>query len=143
MQTVIQFLQTNRKVWSVTPGSSVEEAMLLMTDNNIGALPVIEAGKLVGIFAERDLVRKVILKGKSLSDTLIRDVMTTPVIYVRPNTTTEECMALMASKNIRHLPVLEEDKVIGVLSIKDVLKTVVTEQEFIIQQLEDYITVGT
>lgn len=140
-KTVRQILQNKgHTVWSIAPDASVYEALQLMAEKNIGALVVLEAGELVGIFSERDYARKVILKGKSSKDTPVREIMTPKVIYVRPNHTIEDCMALMTDKHIRHLPVLDNGRLVGIISIGDVVKAIISEQEFIIEQLESYIT---
>jgi CBS domain-containing protein len=118
----------------------VYEALDLMAEKNVGALLVLEEGELVGIISERDYARGVVLKGKTAKDTPVREIMTERVVYVRLEQTVEECMALMTDKRIRHLPVLAEGQLIGVISIGDVVKDVIAEQEFIIQQLESYIT---
>lgn len=131
---------SGRQVWSIDPDASVLEALRLMADKDIGALLVMQGGRLAGIFSERDYARKIILQGKTSRETCVRDVMTTPVIAVSPDQSIEHCMALMTNKHIRHLPVLEEDQVVGVISIGDVVKEIIAEQEFVIQQLENYIT---
>jgi len=141
MNTVREILRTKGpEVWSITPDATVYDALKLMADKNVGAVLVTDANHLVGILSERDYARKVILYGKSSKDTLIREIMTERVIYVRPEQTTEECMALMTDKRVRHLPVLEDDLVIGVISIGDVVKSIISEQEFMIEQLEHYIS---
>ena len=141
MNTVREILRTKGpEVWSITPDSTVYDALKLMADKNVGAVLVTDTNHLVGILSERDYARKVILYGKSSKDTLIREIMTERVIYVRPEQTTEECMALMTDKRVRHLPVLEDDLVIGVISIGDVVKSIISEQEFMIEQLEHYIS---
>ena len=126
-------------VWSVPPEASVYEAIKLMADKGVGALLVMEGQRLVGIVSERDYARKVILQGKSSWDTPIREIMTDKVFYVRPEQTVEDCMALMTAYRIRHLPVLDEDHVRGVVSIGDLVKALLSEQEVRIQQLEQYI----
>jgi len=108
----------------------------------IGALLVLDGGKLIGIMSERDYARKVILKGKSSLDTPVREIMTAKVFFIRPAQTVEECMALMTDKHIRHLPVMEGDKVVGVISIGDLVKATIEEKDFLIKQLENYITGG-
>ncbi len=140
MKSVRQLLEAKGyDVWSIAPDASVYEALKLMAEKDVGALLVMEGEKLVGIISERDYARKVILKGKSSMQTPVREIMTSKVISVRPDSTIGECMALMTDKRIRHLPVLEEDQVVGVISIGDVVKTIISEQEFLIQQLENYI----
>lgn len=141
MKTVKHILQAKgQKVWSIAPGDSVYDALSLMADKEVGALLVLEAGRLVGIISERDYARKVILKGKSSLDTPVKEIMTQKVICVRREQTIEECMALMTDKHIRHLPVLEGDAVVGVVSIGDLVKAVMEEKDFMIKQLENYIT---
>jgi CBS domain-containing protein len=130
------------KVWTIEAGETVLEALKLMSDRGIGAIVAVEKGAIVGIFSERDYARKVVLKGKASKDTPVREVMTTRVRYVQPTNTVEECMALMTGKKIRHLPVLFEGKLVGLVSIGDVVKAMISEKEFIIDQLENYITQG-
>ena len=115
------------------------DALRLMAEKEVGALVVLENERLAGIFSERDYARKVILHGKSSKDTPVREIMTAKVVYVRPEQSVEECMALMTDKRIRHLPVLQDQRVIGVISIGDVVKEVISEQRFVIEQLEQYI----
>lgn len=134
--------QKGREVCTVAPGSTVYDALALMAEKNIGALLVVEAGQTVGIFTERDYARQVVLKGKASKDTPVRDVMTPRVVFIRPEQTVEECMALMTDKRCRHLPVLEEGRLAGILSIGDVVKAVISEKQFIIEQLENYIASG-
>jgi len=140
MKTVRDILKTKRKeVWSVSPNSTVFEALKLMGDKEIGALMVMEGDKAVGIISERDYARKVILKGKSSKETLVKEIMTANMISVKPETTVEECMILITAKRIRHLPVFEKDKFVGIISIGDVVKSIISEQERLIEQLSDYI----
>jgi len=140
MKTVMQLLQTKgQDIWSITPDALVIDALKLMAEKRVGALLVLEAGQVVGIISERDYARKVSLLGKSSKTTPVREIMTQRVVYVRPEQTIEDCMALMTDKRIRHLPVLDHDQLIGVISIGDVVKAVISEQEFIIAQLENYI----
>ena len=127
-------------VWSMAPDAMVYDALKLMAEKNVGAVLVMDANRIVGILSERDYARKVILHGKSSKDTPVREIMTERVVYVRPQQTAEECMALMTDKRVRHLPVLEDDQVVGVISIGDVVKNIISEQEFIIEQLERYIS---
>lgn len=126
-------------IWSVTPDTTVYDALKFMADKNIGAVLVMEAGNLVGILSERDYARKVALLGKSAIDTPASEIMTDRVICVRPEESAEQCMALMTEKHVRHLPVFEDEQLLGVISIGDVVKATISEQEFIIEQLEHYI----
>src|SRR5262245_45010021 len=126
-------------VFSVKPTVTVYEAIEVMCEKNIGGLVIMDNGKMVGIFTERDYARKLILKGKSSKDTLIGELMTSNVITVNPDSTIEECMWLMSSKKFRHLPVTENGEVVGVISISDVVRTVINEQKSIIAHLEQYI----
>ena len=141
MDTVRNILQIKGNVvYTVSPESSVYEALETLEAKNLGSLVVLEEnGKLDGIFTERDYARKVILKGRSSKETLVRDIMTDSVVFVTPDTKIEECMELMTSKFIRHLPVLECDELIGIISIGDVVKYVINQKDFIIQHLEHYI----
>jgi CBS domain-containing protein len=111
-----------------------------MAQKNIGALLVLEHGRIVGMLTERDYARKVVLMARSSKDTPLREIMTTSVIYVRPDQTSEECMALMTQSRVRHLPVIEEGKLAGLISIGDLVKGIISEQKFIIEQLQHYIT---
>ena len=140
MKTVRQLLDSKgSEAISVAPDSNVLDALKLMAQREIGAVLVVEGARLVGIMSERDYARKVILKGKSSQDTLVREIMTERVMYARPEQTVPELMALMTSKRVRHLPVLEGERLVGVLSIGDLVKETISEQEFIIRQLENYI----
>lgn len=141
MEFVRQLLQhKDPDVWSVTPDTRVYNALKLMAEKNIGALLVMDTGQLVGIFSERDYARKVILKGKSSKNIPVTEIMSERVVAIRPNQTVDECMALMTDKRIRHLPVVERNKVVGVISIGDVVSAVISDKEFEIKQLENYIT---
>jgi CBS domain-containing protein len=141
MQTVRDILQVKgRATWSIGPKATVYDALQLMADKDVGALLVLEDGRLAGIFSERDYARKIILKGKSSRETAVREIMTERVISVHPEQTLAECMALMTNHRVRHLPVLEAGEVSGVISIGDVVKAIMTEQEFTIEQLEKYIS---
>ncbi len=140
MKTVNQLLEgKGENVWSANPQMTVYEALEMMSEKNVGALVVLEGEKMVGIFSERDYARKVILKGKSPMDTLVGEIMSRKVTCVRRDQSIEDCMALMTDKRVRHLPVLQDNRVVGVISIGDVVKDVISEQEFIIEQLENYI----
>ena len=143
MRTVERLLEAKGyDIWSITPDASVYEAVKLMADKAIGALLVLESGDLVGIISERDCARRVILKEREPKDTLVREIMTPDVISVRPDQTVEECMALVTAKRIRHLPVLAGGQLIGLVSIGDLVKDIISEQEFMILQLENYIKGG-
>ncbi len=141
MTTVSMILHVKGdEVWRVTPETSVFDALRLMAEKNVGALVVLEEGKLVGIFSERDYARKVILKGKSSKNTPVKEIMTGEVIDVAPDQSIDDCMALMTHKRVRHLPVLDGNQLVGVISIGDVVKTIISEQETLIEDLSDYIT---
>jgi CBS domain-containing protein len=140
MKTVNEILLAKaNKLLSISPVASVLDALKLRAEREVGALVVLEGEKLAGIFSERDYARKVILHGKSSKDTPVSEIMTHKVVCVRPDQSVEDCMGLMTDKRIRHLPVLQDDKVIGVISIGDVVKEVISEQRFVIEQLEHYI----
>lgn len=127
-------------VHSIRPTASVLEALQSMADLRIGALLVMEGSAIVGIVTERDYARKIALMGRTSVATLVRDVMTTAVMYVHPTQTSEECMALMTQNRLRHLPVVDGEKLVGLISIGDLVKDIISEQQFIIEQLEHYIT---
>jgi CBS domain-containing protein len=142
--TVNQLLKSKGSVvWSVAPETSVFEALQVMAEKNVGALVVLEGTGLRGIFSERDYARKVILHGKSSKDTPVGEIMTEKVDCVNPSHSVRECMARMTDKHIRHLPVIEGGRVIGLISIGDVVKAIISDQEFMIEQLESYISGGS
>jgi CBS domain-containing protein len=128
-----------RGVWSVSPTDTVFDALETMSQRRVGALMVMEDGKLVGVISERDYARKVVLAGKASRQTAVGDIMTSKVYYVSPDHHIEECMALMTNKSVRHLPVMDGDRLDGIVSIGDVVKAVISQQEFIIEQLEHFI----
>jgi CBS domain-containing protein len=141
MKTVSQLLDAKgHDVWKIRSNATVFEALQLMAEKDIGALPVIDEDDLVGIFSERDYARKVILAGKSSRETQVREIMTPSVTCVRSDSTIQECMTSMTERHIRHLPVRRGNTVVGVISIGDVVKAIIAEQGFIIEQLEGYIT---
>ena len=127
-------------VWSIAPNAMVFDAIELMAEKNVGALPVVEDGKLVGIISERDYTRKVILKGKSSKETPIKDIMTQEPLTVRPGDSIGECMQLMTDKRVRHLPVIEGSKIVGLISIGDLVRRIISAQKATIDNLEKYIT---
>ncbi|HET9700827.1 MAG TPA: CBS domain-containing protein [Burkholderiales bacterium] len=140
MKTVRQLLQgKGSSVLSVEPGATAYDAMKLMAEKNVGALLVLAGGKLTGIVSERDFARRMFMQNKAPKDILVSELMTRDIICVRPDMTSDQCMALMTDKRVRHLPVVDGDKVMGVLSIGDLVKDTISEQRFIIEQLEHYI----
>jgi len=142
MTSVAQILKSkpDKSVYTIAPSASVFEAVKLMADKNIGALVVVEAEKIVGLVTERDYARKVVLMARSSKETPVRDIMTAQVLCVRPAQGSEECMALMTEKRLRHLPVLDKGGLVGLVSIGDLVKDVISEQKFLIEQLAHYIT---
>lgn len=141
MKTVNEILKNKgNKIWYISPDSTVYDALKLMSEKEIGALLVLEDKEVVGILSERDYARKIVLHGKFSKETLVREIMSPKVMYVSPSTSTEECMALMISKRVRHLPVYENEKLVGLVSIGDIVKALIDEKEFVIDQLVHYIT---
>jgi len=140
MKTVKELIQAKgNEYWWVEPETPVLDALNMMAVKNVGALLVLDSGELVGILSERDYARKVILKGKSSKDTPASEIMSENVAYVTPDHSVQECMALMTNRRIRHLPVMEDQKIAGVISIGDVVKAIISDQEFIIEQLDQYV----
>jgi CBS domain-containing protein len=141
MTSAAQILRSkpHSTVYTIEPGASVYEAVRLMADKNIGALVVMEGGKVVGIVSERDYARKIVLMSRSSQDTLLRDIMSSPVMVVPPDRSAEECMALMTEHRFRHLPVMDGEQLLGLISIGDLVKATIADQQFIIEQLEHYI----
>ena len=140
MKTVKQVLdEKGRDVWTIGPDTSVYDAVKLMADKEVGALVVLKDEKPVGMISERDYARKVILRGKSSHEALVSEIMTAPVLCAQLDESVEQCMAVMTEKRVRHLPVIEDNKLIGIVSIGDLVKAIIAEQQFIIQQLEHYI----
>jgi len=144
MTTVAEILRSksNALVFHVSPSDTVLDALRLMAEQGIGAVVVLEGEKLAGIFTERDYARKVALLRRSSGDTPVSDIMTRAVRYVHPTQTAEECMALMTENRLRHLPVLDDGRIVGTVSIGDLVKHVISQQQFVIAQMEQYITGG-
>jgi len=141
MTTIAQLLNAKgNQIWSVEPKATIFEALEVMSEKEIGALLVMEDGKLTGIFSERDYARKVILKGKSSKETLVEELMTKKVFYIDSQNTINDCMAMMTAKRIRHVPVIEDNQVMGIVTIGDVVNQIISEQEVTINHLENYIT---
>jgi CBS domain-containing protein len=126
-------------VWSLSPQMSVFDALKQLADHDVGAMMVMDGGKLVGVFSERDYTRKIALAGKASKETPVKDIMTANVLTVTPQTRTKDCMALMSQKKIRHLPVVEGDKVLGMISIRDIMDDIIHDHELTISQLQSYI----
>ena len=141
MKSVADILgsKPHQTVYDVAPGVSVYDALRLMADKNIGARLVMEEGKIVGILSVRDYAREVALMDRSSKQTAVRDIMTSSVVYARPDQTNEECMALMTDNRLRHLPVIDHDRLLGLVSIGDLVKDIISEQQFTIEQLQHYI----
>lgn len=141
MKTVRDILNVKGlDVWRVDPNATVFDALQLMAEKEIGALVVMEGVRVVGIVSERDYARKVILHGRASATTLVKEIMTTPVVHTYPEQPIEECMALMTEKRTRHLPVMSSGELVGIISIGDLVKSIIADQKFIIEQLERYIS---
>ncbi|MFO7447817.1 MAG: CBS domain-containing protein [Ignavibacteriaceae bacterium] len=142
MKATVRRMLENKgnQIWSVSPGATIFDALQVMAEKEIGALLVMEGDELLGIISERDYARKVVLKGKSSKDTLVSEIMSPKIFYVSPQFTAEECMSLMLDKRIRHLPVYEDKKLAGMISIGDVVKAVIDGKDWEISELEHYIT---
>jgi len=140
MKPVSQLLKAREgTLWHARPEDTVFEALQLLAEYEVGALMVMDQGRLVGVLSERDYTRKIALQGRSSKDTRVKDIMTRDVLYVTPSTRTRECMALMSEKKIRHLPVLDGSTVLGMISIRDILDDIIADHEATIEQLENYI----
>ena len=141
MRSVEKLLQIKgNQTWSLDPQATVYEALQLMSEKEVGAILVLEKGEVVGIFTERDYARKLILKGKFSKDTAVRELMTQEVLYVDPHNTIDDCMVLMTNNRVRHLPVLDNGQLVGIVSLGDMVKHIISDQESTIAQLEKYIT---
>jgi CBS domain-containing protein len=142
MTTAAEVLRAkpDKTVHTIEPGASVLDAVRKFAELNIGALLVVDEDKIVGIVSERDYTRKVVLRDRSSRDTPVRDIMTTSVMFVKPEHSTEACLALMTQNRMRHLPVMDEGRLLGLVSIGDLVKDIISEQKFIIEQLEHYIS---
>jgi CBS domain-containing protein len=142
MKTAAEILKAKAKpaVHTIAPDDSVFDALQLMADKDIGALLVMEADRIVGIVTERDYARKIVLMSRSSKETPVREIMTSAVMYVRPGQTSDECMVLMTENRLRHLPVIDGDELLGLISIGDLVKSIISEQRFTIEQLEHYIS---
>ncbi len=141
--TVGQVLKAKgHEFWFVAPSITAYEALEIMADKNVGALPVVDGGKLLGMFSERDYARKVILKGKSSKSTEVRELMSSPPICIEPERSIRECMVLMTKNHIRHVPVTDQRGLLGLVSIGDIVNSIISDQEATIEELESYITVG-
>jgi len=142
MKTVADVLKSkaHQAVHTITPGALVFDALKLMADKNIGSLLVMEGERIAGIITERDYARKIVLMSRSSKETPVREIMTSAVIFVRPGQTTEECMVLMTENRLRHLPVVDGNSLLGLVSIGDLVKSIISEQKFTIEQLQNYIS---
>jgi CBS domain-containing protein len=143
MSTVRELLKTkNQAIWSINPDTSVKDALKLLAEKEIGALLVIEAGKTVGILSERDYARQMVIRNDIRPQTPIKELMTHPIFYVTPEQTLDECMAFMTEKRFRHLPIMDGEQLVGIVSIGDIVKQLILERDITIKDLEDYIWVN-
>lgn len=140
MNKVKDLLRYKPNVWTIGPGATVYDALVLMAEKNIGAVPVVEREELIGIFSERDYARKCILMGRNSKETAVGELMSSPVVTINPDFTIEQCLALMTDRQFRHLPVVDESGLCGIVSIGDIGKWVISEQRTLIHDLEGYIT---
>ena len=142
MKTAADLLKSkaHQSIHTIAPAASVFDAVKLMADKNIGALLVMEGEEVAGIITERDYARKIVLMSRSSKETPVREIMTSALMYVHPDQTSEECMVLMTENRLRHLPVMDDNKLLGLISIGDLVKSIITEQKFTIEQLEHYIS---
>jgi CBS domain-containing protein len=141
MQTVRDILKAKgSEVWSVEPDATVFEALQLMAEKEVGALVVMQGAQIVGLVSERDYARKIILHGRASPTTLVREIMSSPVMYIHLDQAIEECMSLMTEKRTRHLPVIEDGKLVGLISIGDIVKSIIADQQFLIEQLVRYVS---
>jgi CBS domain-containing protein len=144
MQTIRQILKKKgRKTWTITPGTRVFDALQLMAEKDVGALLVVDGKSLVGVFSERDYARKVILLGKSSKVMRVSEIMSSPPIFIEPENTVEKALALMSAKHVRHLPVMEKSHLIGIVTIGDLVRSLIDEQKVVIDHLEKYILSNT
>jgi len=139
MTAVSKLIGEGQEIWSVAPTDTVYVAIEKMAKKCVGALVVLDGGKLVGMVSERDYARKVILAGKASKSTSVADIMTSNVIYVEPQETVQECMALMTDKHVRHLPIMDQGALLGLVSIGDLVKAIIAEQQFMIEELQHYV----
>jgi CBS domain-containing protein len=141
MQTVRDILKTKgTDVWCVEPDATVFDALQRMAEKEVGALVVMQGGQIVGLISERDYARKIVLHGRASPTTLVKEIMTSPVVYIHLDQPIEECMSLMTEKRTRHLPVIEDGKLVGLISIGDIVKSIIADQQFIIEQLVRYVS---
>jgi CBS domain-containing protein len=144
MKTIRQILKKKgRKIWTITPATRVFEALQVMAEKDVGALLVVDGKTLVGVFSERDYARKVILKGKSSKNMRVKEIMSSPPIFIEPDNTVDQALALMSAKHVRHLPVMEKNRLVGIVTIGDLVRSLIDEQKVAIDHLEKYILSNT